>query len=902
MNKIILRILIIGIMFLTGGTHVYAQFYNMPGTGTSRLWVEGKIGVGTTTPYAKLSVVGETVSAFFTATTSTKSTFPLASTTVLTAPSAYITALSNFTSNGFVKTGSGNGTLSIDTTTYQAAGNYITALTGDVTASGPGSVAATLATVNGNVGSFTNATLTVNGKGLITAASSGSAPVTAVTGTYPIVSSGGTTPNITLSGFSTTSVSCSGSTSCTPFTAIGGSPITISSSGGGGGSDVNWAFFNGSGLRPATSTNHVLIGTITSTSTNKFLEVNGGGFIDYASTTMVTAVTASTTNLIISGISGTQCLHSINGSVSGTGSDCGSGGGSGSYPFTPTTNYGSTNQATTGIAWFQNGLNASSTSHFDYATTTAISVSGLTSGNCVQASTGGLLTTISGACGTSTSQWVTNNNDIYYIGDSTTNIGVTATTPGSQRNDYSGELGFQFTLNSNILLTQLGGYVFSGNSQSHTIKIWDVTGTPTTLGSVSINYSGQTPSAFAYSTLSPSIMLTTGKTYAISVSETVSGDNWSDGNGTETMSSVVASYANWFTDGGSFFGGTPNEAFAAPNFKYILSSPASVGIGTTTPSANLAVMGISGTKDVFAVASSTNARIFTVAANGLTTSAGTARFTGPVDQTALGMDRLDIGVQAGTPRMIFEDAGSTIWQVDNASGEFRFFVPGYKQMGLTTSGSGVSRMSLTKDTTENIILDTGGYSFFTGGLVSYASTTIGNGTSQGGLTVFGSATTTGNLNLRGLTAVTGGNAICLNSTSFDVQNAGAGTCVTSAIRFKENVIDLSANKALGILMALRPVSFDYKEGYHDQNELPGSYGLIAEEVEKIDPLLVDYCSDGEVCTLHFEKFTGLFLKAIQEIYADVQGMIARISGLEEKLETQQIQIDSLQAQINELKK
>lgn len=57
----------------------------------------------------------------------------------------------------------------------QASGNYVTALTGDVTATGPGSVAATLATVNGNVGSFGGASsvpaFTVNAKGLITAAS-----------------------------------------------------------------------------------------------------------------------------------------------------------------------------------------------------------------------------------------------------------------------------------------------------------------------------------------------------------------------------------------------------------------------------------------------------------------------------------------------------------------------------------------------------------------------------------------------------------------------------------------------------------------------------------------------------------------------------------------------------------
>lgn len=56
----------------------------------------------------------------------------------------------------------------------QAAGNYITALTGDGTASGPGSAALTLATVNGNVGSFGSSTsipsFTVTAKGLITAA------------------------------------------------------------------------------------------------------------------------------------------------------------------------------------------------------------------------------------------------------------------------------------------------------------------------------------------------------------------------------------------------------------------------------------------------------------------------------------------------------------------------------------------------------------------------------------------------------------------------------------------------------------------------------------------------------------------------------------------------------------
>ena len=86
--------------------------------------------------------------------------------------------------------------------------------------------AGTLATVNTNVGSFTNATFTVNGKGLITAASSGTAPVTSVTATSPVLSSGGATPDISIPAATTSVSGYLTSTDWTTFNSKGSGTVT----------------------------------------------------------------------------------------------------------------------------------------------------------------------------------------------------------------------------------------------------------------------------------------------------------------------------------------------------------------------------------------------------------------------------------------------------------------------------------------------------------------------------------------------------------------------------------------------------------------------------------------------------------------------------------------------------
>lgn len=139
----------------------------------------------------------------------------------------------------------------------QAAGNYITALTGDVTASGPGSVAATLATVNSNVGAFTNANITVNAKGLVTAAANGSASTGNVAtstnetkGQVPYYTSTNGTPAL-IGAVSTTSLAVSSPLTVTgTFGALlGGTNATINCQTASGTqpgclSSADWAIFN----------------------------------------------------------------------------------------------------------------------------------------------------------------------------------------------------------------------------------------------------------------------------------------------------------------------------------------------------------------------------------------------------------------------------------------------------------------------------------------------------------------------------------------------------------------------------------------------------------------------------------------------------------------------------------
>lgn len=102
-------------------------------------------------------------------------------------------------------------------------------------------------------------------------------------------------------------------------------------------------------------------------------------------------------------------------------------GGSGTYPFTPTTNYAAATNATSGIVWFQNGLQASSTSYLVYASTTAITAQSANILRLDNLTAGFVKSSANGTLSVDTNTYLTGNQTITLSGD-VTGSGATAIT------------------------------------------------------------------------------------------------------------------------------------------------------------------------------------------------------------------------------------------------------------------------------------------------------------------------------------------------------------------------------------------------------------------------------------------------------------------------------------------
>lgn len=120
-----------------------------------------------------------------------------------------------------------------------------------------------------------------------------------------------------------------------------------------------------------------------------------------------------------------------------------------------------------------------------------------------------------------------------------------------------------------------------------------------------------------------------------------------------------------------------------------------------------------------------------------------------------------------------------------------------------------------------------------------------------------------------------------------VNSDGQLGTLTSSLRFKEHVRDMG--DSTGALMRLRPVTFFYKPEY-ENGPRTLQFGLIAEEVAKVYPELVEFGMDGQPYSVRYHFVTTMLLNEVQKEYRRakaqddvIKAQVQKIEGLEQRL-------------------
>lgn len=118
--------------------------------------------------------------------------------------------------------------------------------------------------------------------------------------------------------------------------------------------------------------------------------------------------------------------------------------------------------------------------------------------------------------------------------------------------------------------------------------------------------------------------------------------------------------------------------------------------------------------------------------------------------------------------------------------------------------------------------------------------------------------------------------LCWTTGTGNVTVNATLACLASSERYKQNILDLDSG--LSQVMALRPVSYELKD---DPLKLGRMVGLVAEEVAKVDPRLVQISDDGKgVDGVRYLQLGALLAKAIQDQQAQIESLTQRIEILE----------------------
>ena len=127
-----------------------------------------------------------------------------------------------------------------------------------------------------------------------------------------------------------------------------------------------------------------------------------------------------------------------------------------------------------------------------------------------------------------------------------------------------------------------------------------------------------------------------------------------------------------------------------------------------------------------------------------------------------------------------------------------------------------------------------------------------------------------------------------------VNSSGKLGTSTSSARFKEDIKPMG--KASEAILALNPVSFRYKKEI-DAQGIP-QFGLVAEEVEKVNPDLIVRDRRGKPQTVRYEQINAMLLNEFLKEHAKVQRLEAALQAVNQRLEDQEAKIEKVRGQVD----
>ena len=190
---------------------------------------------------------------------------------------------------------------------------------------------------------------------------------------------------------------------------------------------------------------------------------------------------------------------------------------------------------------------------------------------------------------------------------------------------------------------------------------------------------------------------------------------------------------------------------------------------------------------------------------------------------------------------------------------------------------------------------TGGGNIALGNFAGSNLTTGDNNIDIGNLGVVDEANTIriGTQGTQAKTFIAGISGAGVTGMAVKINAAGQLGTAPSSARFKQNIRLM--DKASEAILALKPVTFRYKKEL-DPDGAP-QFGLVAEEVEKVNPDLVARDSEGNVFTVRYEAVNAMLLNEFLKQHRAVQELKSTVAKQEATIAQQQKESQSTAGQL-----